>query len=101
MVYLSDLDGTLVAVKQLKLDKVAYVDHINEIKALWFVCYYSSFIPSEYYNSLHHPNIVLFMRYTSERYNPRIMYMGMICTILYLQRYDIKCLLPNCIYNLL
>jgi len=33
-VYLSSLNGTLVAVKQLKLDKRADVDHMNEIKAL-------------------------------------------------------------------
>ena len=38
-VYLSDLDGTLVAIKQLKLDRVADVDHMNKIKALRFVCY--------------------------------------------------------------
>lgn len=36
-VYLSDLNGTLVAVKQLKLDKSADVDHMNEVKALRFV----------------------------------------------------------------
>ena len=67
MVYLSDLDGTLVVVKQLKLDKIADVDHMNEIKALRFACYYSSFIPSEHYSSLHHPNIVLFMGYTCQK----------------------------------
>ena len=46
MVYLSDLDVTLVAVKQLKSDKIVDVDHMNEIKALRFVFYYSSFILS-------------------------------------------------------
>lgn len=64
--YLSDLHGTLVAVKQLKLDKVADVEHMNEIKALRFVCYDYFFCPSEYYSILHHPNIVLFMGYTCQ-----------------------------------
>lgn len=36
-VFLSDLDGTLVTVKRLKLDKVADVEHMNEIEALRFV----------------------------------------------------------------
>ena len=30
MTYLSDLDGTLVAVKQLKLDEVVDVDNMNK-----------------------------------------------------------------------
>ena len=38
-VYLSSLNGTFVAVKQLKLDKNADVDHMNEIKALRYAIY--------------------------------------------------------------
>ena len=34
MVYLSQYNGTRVAVKKLKLDKTADNDHMNEIKAL-------------------------------------------------------------------
>ncbi|XP_065885341.1 RAF proto-oncogene serine/threonine-protein kinase-like isoform X3 [Dysidea avara] len=55
-VYVSDFNGTLVAgtlvaVTQLKMDKSADVDHMNEIKALSVLC---------------HPNIVLFMGYTHQ-----------------------------------
>ena len=44
-VYLSGLDGTPVAVKLQKMDKVGDVrrpydvDHMNKIKALKFACY--------------------------------------------------------------
>lgn len=36
-VYLSQYNGTQVAVKKLKLDKKADSDHMNEIKALRYV----------------------------------------------------------------
>ncbi|XP_065915409.1 uncharacterized protein [Dysidea avara] len=51
MVYLSHLNGTEVAVKQLKLDKRADGDHMDEVKAL---------------SALRHPNIVVFMGYTCD-----------------------------------
>ena len=66
--YVSDFNGTLVAVTQLKMDKSADVDHMNEIKALRFAYYYAfHFMLSICICSvLCHPNIVLFMGYTHQ-----------------------------------
>ena len=97
--YVSDFNGTLVAIKQLKMDKSADVDHMNEIKALRFAYYYAFHFIRCLYNFIYiYIYLVLFTipilcclwdthTRTTAYKSSQILWKETICFIYYLRRY--------------